>query len=676
MKFIFILLNLHPLKSQLHINYIIMKNFSKLVLTLIICIGPFYAVAQTPANPPLMTIAGNPVTLAEFQKVYMKNNNKEGALDMNDVREYLELYINYKLKVREAEEEKLDTSATFINELKGYRKQLAQPYLTDREVTESLIKEAYERMQKDVKASHILLNVSPDAVPKDTLVVYNRALKMRELLLKDGDFEKMARDSSDDPSAKDNNGDLGYFTGMQMVYPFETAAFTTKPGQLSMPVRTKFGYHIIKVHDVRDAQGEIQVAHIMVKSPANADDSISQQAKQKIDEIYAKLQKGESFDELATQHSDDKGSSKNGGILPPFGTGRMVPEFEKAAFAIKNDLEISAPVKTSYGWHIIKRIERKPIPSFEVKKAELKTMVARDSRADVSKNSILAQIKKEYNFKETPKNKEVFINALDTSLLSGEWNSDNVKGFSKPLFTLGPNTYTQEDFAKYISTHQSKKQNTTPKQVGHQMYNQYVEETLLNYEEGQLENKYPEFKSLMQEYRDGILLFDLTDQKVWSKAVKDSVGLVEFYEKNKSNYMWDRRCDAIIYTCSDASISSKARKMLNKKKTMVEVLTTLNKDSQLNVNTKDGKFSKGENEIIDAIEWKKGLSADIKQNNSVIFVDVINILEPMPKTLEEAKGIITADYQNHLEREWIKELRAKYPVTVNQDVLNSMASQK
>ena len=629
--------------------------------------------AQENSNPVLMTIAGTPVTKAEFEKVYRKNNNKEGAYDMKDLREYLDLYINYKLKVKEAEEEKLDTSQTFINELKGYRKQLAQPYMTDKEVTDGLIREAYDRLQKDVRASHILLNIAPDALPKDTLAVYNRAIKIRDMILKGADFSKVARDSSNDPSAKENGGDLGYFTGMQMVYPFETAAYTTKPGQLSMPVRTKFGFHIIKVTDVRDAQGEIKAAHIMIKSPANAPDSAAKAAKAKIDEIYQKLKAGEKFEDLATKFSDDKGSAKNGGALPPFGTGRMVPEFEKAAFALKNDGDYSEPVKSSYGWHIIKRLEKKPVPPFEEKKNELKNQVARDSRADISKNSMITRIKKEYNFKEFPKNKDSFVNALDTSILGGEWNPDNVKGMNKPLFTLGTQTYTQEDFAKYINSHQSKKQNTTPKQVCYTLYNQFVDESCLNYEESQLESKYPEFKALMQEYRDGILLFDLTDKKVWSKAVKDSTGLAAFYEQNKTKYMWDRRCDAIIYTCANAEVASKTRKMLKKQKPLVEILNAMNTDSQLNLNTKDGKFLKGENEIIDTIAWQKGLSPDMIRNNSVVFVDVLNIIEPTPKTLDEAKGIITADYQNHLEKEWIRSLRAKYPVSVNEDVLNSFS---
>lgn len=624
-------------------------------------------------SPVLMVIDGTPITKAEFEKVYRKNNQKEGAYDMNDLREYVELYINYKLKVREAETMKLDTAITFVNELKGYRKQLAQPYMTDKEVTDALLKEAYDRLQKDVRASHILINLGPDALPKDTLIAYNRALKIRDMIMKGADFATVARDSSDDPSAKENKGDLGYFTGMMMVYPFETVAYNTKPGQISMPVRTKFGYHIIKVIDVRDAQGEIRVAHIMVKAGMDATDSAATAAKMKIDEIYAKLKAGEKFEDLVVKFSDDKGSAKNSGLLPPFGTGRMVPEFEKASFELKADGDYSAPVKTAYGWHIIKRIERKPVPTFEQKKNELKTQIARDSRAEVSKNSMISRIKKDYGFVDYPKNKDAFIAKLDSSLVKGEWKPEKLNNSKNNLFTLAGKNYTDQDFAQYINNHQSKKSNANPTQIGLQLYDQFVNETCLNHEEAMLDTKYPEFKALMQEYRDGILLFELTDQLVWSKAVKDTTGLKEFYQTVKNNHMHPRRCNAVIYTCANEKVAKKARKMIQKGKAMVEITAELNKDSQLNVNTQTGKFPKGENEIIDGIDWKVGLTDNMNKNNSVVFVNVEEVIEPTPKTLEEAKGLITSEYQAHLEKQWIQQLRAKYPFNVDQNVLNSFS---
>lgn len=634
---------------------------------------PAFHQASAQTEPVLMTIGGNNISKSEFEKVYRKNN-KDISYDSKSVKEYLELYINYKLKVKEAEEEKLDTSESFINELKGYRKQLAQPYMTDKDVTDNLVKEAYDRMKKDVRASHILFKLAPDALPKDTLAAYNKAMKVRDKIMKGGDFAVLAKENSEDLSAKENGGDLGFFTGMQMVYPFESAAYSLKQGDVSMPVRTKYGYHLIKVTDSRPAQGEIHTAHIMIKTQGTNDkDSVNISAKQKIDEIYAKLKAGDKFDDLATQYSDDKGSARSGGILPWFGTGRMVPEFEKAAFELKADGEYTAPVKTSYGWHIIKRIEKRGIPPFEEKVNELKTMVARDSRAELSKSSLVNRIKKEYSFKETPKAKDEFINSLDSALANGEYDAAKSASYTKPLYAIGDKTYTQKDFAEYLVNHQTKKAGTSSQKIANQLYDQFVTDNVLAYEEANLDNKYPDFKSLMQEYRDGILLFDLTDQKVWSKAMKDSAGLANYYEMHKNAYMWNDRVNAVVYTCANKEIADNVRKMLKKKGTTTATITdAINKDSQLNLTIKEGKFAKGDNDIVDSVKWVKGLSPDLNRNGQICFVDIKEVIPPSPKSLDEAKGLVTADYQTYLEKEWIETLRKKYPVKVNEQVLTTI----
>lgn len=285
-------------------------------------------------DPILLSVGEEQVPRSEFERVFRKNN-KDTVYTEKSVRDYLELYINYKLKVKEAEALKMDTSESFKTELAGYRKQLAQPYLTDKNVSEQLIQEAYNRLKNDVRASHILIKCGNEALPKDTVIAYNRALKIRDMILKGADFTKVARDSSEDPSAKDNGGDLGYFTGMQMVYPFESAAYNNKIGQVTMPVRTRFGYHIIKTLDMRPAQGEIHVAHLMVRMPKDANDSIIKVAESKIKEAQAMLNSGMPWDSVVTKYSEDKASAKKGGDLPWFSTGRMVPEFEKAAFAMQ-----------------------------------------------------------------------------------------------------------------------------------------------------------------------------------------------------------------------------------------------------------------------------------------------------------------------------------------------------
>jgi peptidyl-prolyl cis-trans isomerase SurA len=641
-------------------------------------ITPVAAPVTPVIDPVLLSIAGEEISRMEFERVFRKNNYKDSATDEKAVREYLELYINYKLKVKEAEKEMMDTSATFVTELSGYRKQLAQPYLTDKEVSENLLREAYDRLKKDVHASHILIQVKQDALPKDTLLAYNRSLKIRDMIMKGADFSKVARDSSEDPSAKDNGGDLGYFTGMQMVYPFETAAFNLKDGQVSNPVRTRFGYHIIKKLDDRPAQGEIHVAHIMIKIPKDANDSAITSGKKLIDQAYADLKAGILWDSVVSKYSDDKASVKRGGELSWFGTGRMVPEFEKTAFGLSKDGDYSAPIKTGYGWHIIKRLEKRSVPSFDEKKGELKQAIARDSRNEMSKLSMVNKIKAQYKFTETLKNKTDFINSLDTNVVNGEWDLNKAEKFNAPIFSLTDSTkkatvYTQQDFAKYVSTHQSKRPGINPVVIGNQLYDSWVNESLIAFEEGRLDTKYADFRNLMKEYRDGILLFDLTDKKVWSKAVKDTLGLQGYYDKNKNSYMWGARVDATIYTMADLATATSFRKQMKKgKKSSTDIINELNKVNSSNVTMRSGKFSKGENGFVDKVSWVKGLSENLAEDGKIIIVSINEVLPAQPKLLDEAKGLITADYQNYLEKSWIDELRGKYPVKVNEEVLKTI----
>ncbi|MFM9009174.1 MAG: peptidylprolyl isomerase [Bacteroidota bacterium] len=631
----------------------------------------------TPSDPVLMTISGENVSLSEFDRVFRKNN-RDTVFTEKSVREYLDLYINYKLKVREAEALKMDTSETFKSELAGYRKQLAQPYLNDKEVGEQLIREAYDRLNKDVRASHILIRLDAEALPKDTLNVYNRIMKIREMVMKGADFAKVARDSSEDPSAKENSGDLGYFTGMQMVYPFETVAYSTKPGSVSMPVRTRFGFHIIKVVDVRAAQGELRVAHIMIRAAKDANDSTIAAANAKILEVKSALAGGMPWDSAVSKYSEDKGSARKGGELPWFGTGRMVPEFEKAAFQLKNVGDVSDVVKTTYGYHLIKLLEKRGVPSFDEKKAELKQLIARDSRNEASKASMIAKIKKRYTFKDTRANLDEFVNALDTSLLAGEWELTRVSKFTKYLFTLtdsgaSPQLYTQQDFAKYIASHQTKRTGSTPQAVGYSMYDQWVGETCLSFYEARLDNLFPDFRNLMKEYRDGILLFDLTDKMVWSKAVKDSAGLESYYDQNKNNYLWGERFDAIVYSSKDSKALAEFKKQLVKgKKPVPDILLSVNKSATDPIVQKEARFAKGENELVDACMGKTGAGEMSQRNDVWYLVDVKQAIPVGPKSIDEARGLITADYQNYLEKNWISSLQAKYAVSVDQGVLSKM----
>lgn len=652
-----------------------MKNtIFNTTLLLALLLGSVDLFAQK-KDPVLLTVDGQEITLSEFEAVYKKNNRDE-TIDQEDLKEYLDLYINFRLKVREAEALGLDTVQKFINELKGYQKQLVKPYLTDKSVTEKLIKEAYERSLKDIRASHILLKIGPDALPKDTLAVYNRMMDIRKKALK-GDFAELAKKYSEDPSAKDNGGDLGWFSAMRMVYPFETAAYTTPVGEISMPVRTRFGYHILKVVGNRDAQGEISAAHIMIKTEKDATEEQIAEAKTKIDEVKALLDKGESFEDLAKKYSQDRGSANKGGALPRFGTGRMVQAFEKAAFALKNDGDYSEPFLTEYGWHIVKRLERFPVPSFEESESTLSSKVAKDSRSQMSQKVVLDRIKKEYGFKEDRSALDGIAALLDSTLIDGKWDATEAKKLNKMLFGIGDKKYTQADFAAHIESHQTRRRKEDLLIVMNGMYNRYVEESLLAYEESKLADKYPEYKALLREYRDGILLFDLTDEKVWSKAVKDTAGLQAYYNKHKEDFMWEKRLDAEIYIVQNDSILSSLEKSLKKKAkkgspSSDELLKEFNANSSLNLRVEADKYEKNDEEILESVTWEKGLQGPLEDGNNKVFVLVKDVLEPTPKSLKEARGLVTAAYQSYLEQEWIKELRGKYKFTANEELLKQI----
>ncbi|GIV34981.1 MAG: peptidyl-prolyl cis-trans isomerase [Chitinophagales bacterium] len=641
---------------------------------------PLSLIAQNDSSDPILfTFGDQAVRLSEFEYVYKKNNiNDENAYTRQSLEEYLQLYINFRLKVKEAEALGMDTLKSIQEELAGYRTQLAKSYMQDREVTEQLLQEAYERMKTEVRASHILFRIEGEGLPSDTLKAYRKALDYRKRILNGEDFEKLAREVSADPSAKENGGDIGYFSVLQTVYPFETAAYNTKVGEISLPVRTRFGYHLIKVTDKRPAQGKITVAHILIKVPDNATEQQEQEARKKAEDIYQRLQEGESFEELARKFSEDKLSAGKGGVLPEFGTGKMVLEFEKAAFALQKDGDISQPVRTKYGWHIIKRISKTGIPPYEEAKVELRKKIERDSRSELAQKVLVDRIKKENGFKEYPKNKEELFEKIQSEIntTSGKITIPDKEKLTKPLFELAARKYTQADFAIFAENQKGHPRNKTAYEIFSDIYEKFVEDACLKYQDSQLEARYPEFKALMQEYHDGTLLFALTDQKVWTKALQDTAGLRAFHEQHKYNYMWDQRLDAVIYTAKNQKAAKTARKLAAKSKLDVQaILNKVNAKDTLHpvLSAQQGIFEKGQHPLIDKVEWKQGLSPDfINADSTISFVHVRKVIPPTPKSLEEARGFIISDYQEYLEKQWIAELREKYPVKINYEVLERL----
>lgn len=643
----------------------------------------FSAVSQNDnSKKTLLSIDNKKISVGEFKRIY-KKNNENPSYDKVSIREYLELFIHFKLKVIDAEKKGMDTLTPFKTEMQGYRNILEKPYLTDKKTDEELIKEAYERMKWNIKASHILISCPENASPEDTLKAYEKIKYIRTQAIKNNvNFTNLAKKYSDDPSAKQNNGSLGYFTVFQMVYPFESAAYNTKKGEISNILRTRFGYHILKVDDKKANQGSIKVAHLMLAIPYSADETKQNTAKEKVYQIYDSIIKGANFSTMVKKYSDDMGTKQKGGELPYFEIGRMVPEFEKAAFAIKKIEDYSKPVRTNYGWHIIKLLDLKPIESFDKVEKYIKDRVAKDMRAGKGRKNLIAKLKKEYNFKENRDNITIFYKLIEKE--KQNISCKPIETLQKTLFTLLNDNikYKQIDFCKYLSDNKKYyPQNITTSALVNNAYEKYKENKIIAFEKTQLEKKYPEFKYLLQEYHDGILLFNLSDQEVWSKATNDTLGIEKFYKQHKNNYLWGKRTLSTIYTFNNKKYLPKIEKLAEKiakknkniNKEIEKFKTKINKkDTNFELKAVQNKYLQGDNQWIDKLKKTKGLSNPIEENGNIKLIYINGEVPPEPKLINEVRGLIIADYQNELEKNWIKKLKQKYKVEINEKVLKEI----
>jgi peptidyl-prolyl cis-trans isomerase SurA len=636
-------------------------------------------------NRPLVTIDGEDITVDDFMYVYKKNNVQGEVVDKKSISEYLDLFINFKLKVKEAEETGLDTVKALNDELAGYRKQLAEPYFVDETIIDELLAEAYERKKVDLRVSHILIRVGPNAMPADTMAAYEKAINAMDRIQKGESFAVVAADVSEDPSARErqnprggkpipgNGGDLGYFTVFDMVYPFETGAYNTVLGDVSTPVRSDFGYHVIKVTDRIPAQGSMEVAHLFLKIPENSTPADSANIKSRIDSLYQRIQNGEDFKDLVKEYSDDKGSAAKGGLLPKFEVNRMVPQFIQSISQLSDSGDISKPVLTSYGWHIIQLRNKTGVPTFEEVKGELEKRLKKDNRSQKSTEVIVSDIKKEYGFKEHVDALQTVYSIIDSAIYKGKWRVPEGEVLNDAVCTIGDKFYSQKDLAEYIQGHQSIGSNENFNEYVNKMFKEFSDEKCKEYEDANLERKYPEFKAIMKEYHDGILLFELTNQKIWSYAGQDTVGLHKYYDEHKNEFKWDTRLDATLFTIKDTNYVDQVRALATDGLSSDDILKQINNDSVTVVFVENKKYSKEDNDIIDSIKWKKGMSENFKKKGNTVFVVVHKKLAPQNKTFDEARGLITAGFQEYLEKEWIKDLREKYPVTVHEEVLSTLA---
>ncbi len=626
-------------------------------------------------EPVVMTINDKPVTKAEFLQIYTKNNPSP-SFDKDSLDRYMQLFEVFKLKVAEAEALGYDTLPRLQKELEGYKKQLALPYLIDSVQNQAMVQEAYNRTSTEVRCSHILIKLDPNASPKDTLDAYNRLLGLKARIEKGEDFAAVAKSKlgSEDPSVVNNGGDLGYFTAFQMVYPFEEKAYTTPVGSISEPFRTRFGYHILKVTDKRAARGTIKVAHLMISTGREASTETRQNAEKKINEIYDSLSTGASWEKMVNAYSEDANSVKKSGELPAFGSGtsqRMVLEFEDAAFGLKRVGEISKPVKTQYGYHIIKLIEWTPVKSYDLLRRELQAKVNKDERSKITQDSFVQKLKQQYNYAYKADNGLAwFEQQIDSTFFMGKWKASSLKS-NKTLFVLGGQKFKQQEFAKYVEKNFRTVRKDAPAVVVKQLYTQWEKNQILAYEEALLPTKYPAYKALVQEYHDGIILYEIMQDQVWNKAVKDTAGLRAYFMENRSKYVWSQRLDATIYECKDEHIAVQVYGMLVSADTVTskEVLEVINKDSELNLKVRMNKFEVAQTPYLKDRNFTQGLNPVYSMDGKWYVVKVSAVLAPGPKEYNEAKGLATSDYQTYLEKKWLEALRLKHKIVINEDVL-------
>lgn len=628
--------------------------------------------AQLVDKDVLFTVADEPVYASEFLRVYSKNLDLVQDESQKDVDEYLKLFTNYKLKLKEAKSLKLHEKSSYVRELSNYKKQLAKNYITDSKVTDDLVEEAYERMSYEVNANHILVKVNDNAKPSDTLEAYNKILKLRDRALKEG-FEKVREEVHNGQTVYGEK--LGYFGGFKMVYKFESVAFNTEVGEISKPFRTRFGYHIVNVIDKRKSRGERTVSHIMVIE--NKRDSLAEKPEVRIREIYKKLNQGEAFESLAKQFSDDKNSAPKGGKLKPFASGQLrAKEFEDVAFNLESEGDVSEPFKTDFGWHIVKLNNKKSVASFEAMKPELVEKVKRDSRSKLIDVALVNKLKSKYNISDEEPNLDYFTSILNEDYFKRTWKLPaDFKG-KQPLVKIGSKQFSYNDFGVYlVNTQRNTPKKESLESLLSKKYDAFLNDNLIKYQEDNLEFENEDYAHIVAEYRDGLLLFDLMENTIWNTAKTDSTAIKQFYEANKANYVKPKRIDAVVASSAKQKTLKKVSKLLSKNMPLDKIKTLVNSKDKINVIFTSGIMDAEHQALPKDFNFRTGLSKIQKHNDAFVIINVKSVLPQEQKTFEESKGMVISDYQNHKENNWLNDLRAKYPVEVKKEVLAKIKTQ-
>lgn len=620
-------------------------------------------------DEPLLTLGGVPVDKDEM--IYQINKGKKSepgmaGLSREEFEENLELFINFKLKVREAEAQKLDETEEFHREFESFKENLKAPFLIRNSLEEGELRKSYSRMQEAIRASHILLQFPDNASKEDSLAVLKMALNLKEKIEKGADINALALEYSDDPSAQVNKGDLGYFTALQMLQPFEDAAYTLAVGEVSSPVLTNYGYHIIQVKDRIPNPGQVRVSHILVRIDENLPNG-EDQAKRKTADIYSEIQKESTvWEDIVKNYSEDPASSQKGGLLAWFSVGSVLPEFEIAAFSLTEIGEVSPPVRTEYGYHILRLEDRRAIKPFDELEESIRSRILRDSRSTMIKSQEMAIQKSRYSFDEDEANVASFRKDLDSlnnkDLIQAIRNKQLLE---KRLFVLQGKSYDLQDFINFINEHDG---NTSIK-IGdfNDWYLRFTVDKLDAAEEADLAANNKDYQMLLKEYHDGILLFSLMNEEVWQKGLQDSISQKAFYTKNIKKYQWSPRVNAYIVKVLDMNQLAAARKALENQTLSPELINSFDSDYRANnplaFQTESGIIEYENHPILSEVDVNKPYQ-EIEVNGHLHLVLLGDQLKAGPKDFDETLGLVIRDYQQYLDDTLIESLKKKYPVKV------------
>lgn len=616
-------------------------------------------------DPVIMTVAGVDVPLSEFEYLYNKNNRQQ--VENQSIDDYAEIFKIYKLKVADALAQGVDTMPDFRKEYMQYRHELAAPFLADSAYIEQLAREQYANMDEEVEAIHIMRFKAPtldENRPAITLLD-----SVRNLLVNGADFAEMAKLYSQDKGSLDNGGRMGYIVAGKFPYAFEKEVFNLKPGEISKIVETPMGYHIIKGGARRPARGRVLAAHILKMAPDNAPEDVKLKAKEKIDSISLVLKVNpEKFDELAVWNSDDTQSARNGGKLPWFSAGEMVEEFDQKAFE-QQPGEISEPIRSRFGWHIIKTLDREPVASYAAMRPELIKMVTsgRDFRTRDHSLRQYEKLKNEYKGKFNQKfldkaNEYIAANGVDSAfvekvLLPGD----------TPMFTYGKNTVTTSQLIPYIE-----RLIINDRQFASEEFLRRVDAVIysdmIGFKEENLADEEPEYRNLLHEFRDGSLLYEVGRKRVWDRAAQDTEGLDKFFQAHRSDYKWkEPRAKGLLIQTANDSVSGLIRQRI----------AGMDNDSVIQIVRKEFKgqaqvdrilAARGANPMVDYVVFGGEKVSPSSSRYKDFFLYNFKVLEA-PEEVSDVRGMVTGDYQNQLETEWVEELKSKYPVVVNEKVL-------